>query len=216
MGRLVVPYVAADQNTAIEDISYMLDAMERHPIQAVPWPTFAYKPDATFAIAHHNDCIFLKYFIKEKSIRALHRKTNDPVFQDSCVEFFISFDNDQEYYNLEFNCIGTCLLGFGRGKTARALVGEEQIQKIRRHALIKSWNEDGSTLNSWELTMTIPLEVFAFHSIASLTGRSCKVNFFKCGDELPEPHFLAWKNIESSSPNFHLPEYFGTMMFICQ
>jgi hypothetical protein len=216
MGKIVVSYVEADLKTSIENISRLLNSVERHPIQAVPWPSYTYKPEVSFAIAHHENCIFLKYFIKEKSIRVLHRRTNDPVFQDSCVEFFISFDNNPEYYNLEFNCIGTCLLGYGKGKTARALVSEEYIQKIRRHAVIKSWNEDGVTLNTWELTLAIPLEVFTFHSLSSLSDRSCRVNFFKCGDELPEPHFLAWKNIESASPNFHLPEYFGTMMFICQ
>ena len=216
MGKLVVPYVEVSRESSIEKISGLLDMMDRHAIQAVPWPSFNYKPEVSFAIAHHDDCILLKYFIREKSIRALHRKTNDPVFQDSCVEFFISFGEDSEYYNLEFNCIGTCLLGFGKGRTARQLIPENHIQKIRRHAVIKSWNEEGTTQNSWELTMVIPMQVFIYHSLTSLRDQQCRVNFFKCGDELPEPHFLAWKNVESASPNFHLPEYFGTMMFICQ
>jgi len=216
MGKLVVPYLEASKETSIEKISGLLDQLERHAIQAVPWPSFNYKPEVNFAIAHQDDCIFLKYFIREKSIRALHRKTNDPVFQDSCVEFFISFDHDAEYYNLEFNCIGTCLLGFGRGKSARHLIPERYIKKIRRHAVIKSWSEEGKTQNTWELTAIIPVEVFVHHGFTSLNHRQCRVNFFKCGDELPEPHFLAWKNVESASPNFHLPEYFGTMMFICQ
>jgi len=216
MGKLGVQYVEFSRESSIENISSLLNAMDRHPIQAMPWPSFSYKPDVGFAIAHNDNCIFLKYFISEKSIRALHRKTNDPVFQDSCVEFFISFDDDKEYYNLEFNCIGTCLLGFGKGRTARQLIGEEHIQKIKRHAVIESWNQEGATLNNWELTMIIPLEVFIYHSISSLGDRQCRVNFFKCGDELPEPHFLAWKHVESASPNFHLPEYFGTMQFICQ
>ena len=215
MGKLVVPFVTTAKTPSIEEISALLDLQERHHIQVTPWPSFSYKPEASFAIAHQDNCIYLKYFIREKSIRALHRKANDPVFQDSCVEFFISFDQDAEYYNIEFNCIGTCLLGFGRGRSARQLIPEEYIQKINRHAVIKSWNEDGITQNAWELTLIIPLDVFIFHSISSLKDRQCRVNFFKCGDELPEPHFLAWKNIKSVTPNFHLPEFFGTMQFIC-
>lgn len=66
----------------------------------------------------------------------------------------------------------------------------------------------------WELTLMIPLEVFSYHQINSLKGRQSKVNFFKCGDELPEPHFLAWRNIIAASPDFHLPDFFGTMHFV--
>jgi len=30
---------------------------------------------------------------------------------------------------------------------------------------------------------------------------------------LDEPHYLAWSNIIAPEPNFHLPQYFGTLYF---
>ncbi|MGH2565575.1 MAG: carbohydrate-binding family 9-like protein, partial [Ginsengibacter sp.] len=41
----------------------------------------------------------------------------------------------------------------------------------------------------------------------------CKVNFYKCGDKLPKPHFLTWNTVETEDPDFHAPEYFGSMEF---
>jgi hypothetical protein len=213
MNKLVVPYLPGVEKVSIEEISSVMDRKQRHSISISPWPEYPYKPEVSFAIAHKDDCIFIKFYIQEKFIRALNRRSNDPVFQDSCVEFFIAFDEGDGYYNLEFNCIGTCLLGFGKGAKPRSLIPEEYIQSIKRQALIRCWNEGGAMQNTWELTLAIPLKVFIYHSITSLKDRKCRVNFFKCGDELPEPHFLAWQRIESELPNFHLPEFFGTAQF---
>lgn len=135
-----------------------------------------------------------------------------PVFSYKPEALFAIAYNDD--YNFEFNCIGTCLLGFGTGKSGRTLLPEQLIRKIKHLALIKSSNDSGIFMADWELTLMIPLEVFSYHQINSLKGRQSKVNFFKCGDDLPEPHFLAWRNIIAASPDFHLPEFFGTMHFV--
>jgi hypothetical protein len=65
----------------------------------------------------------------------------------------------------------------------------------------------------WELSVAIPSNVFIHHLIPSLSGQKGRVNFHKCGDQLPVPHFLAWNNIQSAEPNFHLPEFFGEIYF---
>jgi hypothetical protein len=36
-------------------------------------------------------------------------------------------------------------------------------------------------------------------------------NFYKCGDETPEPHFLSWNPIDLPKPNFHVPQFFGQL-----
>ena len=51
-------------------------------------------------------------------------------------------------------------------------------------------------------------------SIESLKGVCATANFYKCGDDLPEPHFVSWNKIEAPTPNFHLPKYFGEIEFI--
>jgi hypothetical protein len=173
-----------------------------------PWTAYPYKPEVQFVIAYSGDCIFLKYFVDEESIRAAAGNINGAVWEDACVEFFVSFD-DKGYYNLEFNCIGTALAGFGKEKGSRVRIEERIIRKIKYGSKIS--NTDGNI--HWELTVAIPLEVFAHHNLSSLKGRQCKANFYKCGDALPQPHFVAWSNIDAPQPNFHLPQFFGTVLF---
>ncbi|HEX9250722.1 MAG TPA: carbohydrate-binding family 9-like protein, partial [Ignavibacteriaceae bacterium] len=38
-------------------------------------------------------------------------------------------------------------------------------------------------------------------------------NFYKCGDETEFKHYGMWSLIENSTPDFHLPEYFGKIIF---
>jgi hypothetical protein len=215
MEKLRVPNLSCNaKEVALQEISAALDKTERHAIERIPWPVFSYKPQVSFSIAYAEKAILLKYFVQENAIRALCQTDNSPVHQDSCVEFFIAFDNDEEYYNLEFNCTGACLFGFGKSKTGRQLIDEQVVNKIRRLCVIESYRDGQRNLFDWELTIVIPLEVFVYNKITHLKDRQCKVNFFKCGDKLPEPHFLAWEHVKAASPDFHLPEFFGTMHFI--
>jgi hypothetical protein len=200
------------RDSELQEISSILDQMECHVIERMPWELFPYKPQVSFSIAYTDDCILLKYYVQEKTIRVVHTQDNAPVHEDSCVEFFIAFNDDDEYYNLEFNCGGACLFGLGKSISKRQLIGQEVINKIRRQSVIQRV-VDGENRINWELTLVIPLEIFIYHPISHLKGRQCRVNFYKCGDLLPEPHFLAWKNIDAASPNFHLPEFFGLMYF---
>ena len=37
-------------------------------------------------------------------------------------------------------------------------------------------------------------------------------NFYKCGNLTTNKHYLAWNHVDSETPNFHVPESFGTLM----
>ncbi len=208
MEKLKIAFMQIDLSGSIENITIRLNTLAKYSLEWRPWPSYPYKPEVQFAIAHSNDCIFLKYFVTEKSVRGAVGKTNGEVWEDSCVEFFIAFD-DQCYYNLEFNCIGTALVAFGQEKTKRIILPADLVEKIKRQTVI-THNQKGV---HWELTLAIPLDIFVHHSFTSFKGKQCRINFYKCGDALPEPHFLSWTNIESETPNFHLPQFFGDAQF---
>lgn len=214
MKQLSIPFSSKiDRTTAIEIISEALDELDKNEINALPWPSYDYKPEVQFIVAHSNDCLFLKFYVKERAIRAVHRQTNDPVYKDSCVEFFVAFNGDEKYYNFEFNCAGTCHAGFGINRHGREYLTEAVIAKIKTLPVIKPANNKRGDI-SWQLTLQVPLEVFCKHELTQLTGLNAKMNFFKCGDDLPKPHFLSWNKIESEEPNFHLPEFFGPTEFV--
>jgi len=194
----------------MQEISSALDNIDKHPIEIAPWPEFAYLPKAEFAIAHNNDFIFLKYFVEEENVKATYYLPNDPVYKDSCVEFFIAFDNEEEYYNLEFNAIGTCKLNFGKNRNDRILISERLIRTIRFLASI----ENSDTKIKWELTLMISVSVFSQHSLTHLSGNTYFANFYKCGDDLPKPHFLCWNTVETPEPDFHIRRCFGKLQFL--
>jgi hypothetical protein len=214
MKKLSVTYINDFNKESVKELSCRMNTLERHTIGEILWQRPPHElPKASFAIAYNENCILLKYFVQEDSILVLHNKDNSPVHLDSCVEFFISFNDDTAYYNLEFNSVGACYFAFGDSKNDRVLIQEEDVSKIKRQATIDSYVDNGSSMINWELSIMIPLEVFAFHQLTSLSDVQCKANFYKCGDALPSPHFLAWQKLVSDTPNFHLPEFFGSLHF---
>ena len=196
---------------SVVGLSSLLNGFETQALIFTPWVEFPYKPEVSFSIAHSDDYVFLKYFVEENDIRAVNTQVNSSVCEDSCVEFFIHFNDGKGYYNFEFNCIGTQLAGFGKTKLERDLLPEALVASIKTESFISKVKMKEAIY--WELSVAIPLNVFVCHNFPALSGRQCSVNFYKCGDKLPEPHFVAWCDIQSAEPNFHLPEFFGEIYF---
>lgn len=210
MKHIQVPFVREiSYKDTIYTVSQHLDNLPRQILECVPWPTYPYKPHVEFSMAHSNSCIFLKFFITEKTIRAATAKINGAVWKDTCVEFFIAFDGEK-YYNLEFNCIGTISAAFGADREGRKQINDELLRKIKYGITIDN-QTDGNI--HWEITSCIPVQVFTHYEIQTLNRRQFKANFYKCGDELDEPHFISWTSMESPEPDFHLPVFFGLLSF---
>lgn len=197
-----------------EEISGMLDAQPYHAIDTINWKEFSHLPETTFSVAHSGTEIYLKFRVREKWFVAEKLNDNENVYEDSCVEFFVSPGSDGIYYNFEFNGIGTCLMGSGTGRTDSKRVDPALISKIRRlpsaGRMPVSQKEDYFT---WDLTVAIPVSVFFRHSIDRLGGRRFMANFYKCGDRTKVPHYVTWNPVNTGKPDFHRPEYFGELMF---
>lgn len=174
-----------------------------------------YKSDvrAGFNIQHDDNNIYLQFKVNEANTKAIYTNYNEAVWEDSCVEFFISFDGEN-YYNFEFNCIGTVLGGYGPEKQNRKPLNTELLKLIKTTpSLGRNKIEIINRPTEWMLDIIIPKEAFCFNEIQSLNGMKATGNFYKCGDEQVVVHFLSWSPIGSESPNFHLPEYFGAIEF---
>ncbi|QMU29348.1 carbohydrate-binding family 9-like protein [Adhaeribacter radiodurans] len=211
---LSVSYLPLDLNGAdIKAISQALDNLPRQKIAAQPWPEFTYQPEVNFSIAHNLTWIFLKYYVTEEFVRIDNFKLNDPVYQDSCVEFFISFNAEAAYYNLEFNALGICRAGYGPNRENRQLLKPEQLRSIQTATTLTRLDDSSEQNFYWQLTLAIPIKIFDQHQISSLQGMQARANFYKCGDNVPQPHFLSWSKIVAPQPNFHLPAFFGNLVF---
>jgi hypothetical protein len=210
MKKLIVPFLKIKPNSKLTGKNKAFEKIEATKIDIAAWEAnFPYKPEVSFKMAYTSQSLVIQYFVNEKTIRAVNNEPNGSVWEDSCVEFFVSWDNGASYYNLEFNCIGTGLIGFGYGRENRERIGADLIKSIQTDAHIVQ-KESGY---QWSMLLEIPLSVFKYHTITPLNGRTCRANFYKCGDKLAEPHFLSWSPITFHKPNFHLPEFFGELVF---
>ncbi|QGY42412.1 hypothetical protein GM418_01705 [Maribellus comscasis] len=182
-------------------------------ISTVNWEEFSYQPKVSFRIGHIQNEIWLKYYVVEKYILAKETRTNGDVYKDSCVEFFISADGEN-YYNFEFNCIGTIHLAFGAGRGNRKFVDPEIIKKIEITSSLGSQPfEEKTGKFEWEMMIRIPKECLAYSNINSLNGLKASANFYKCGEDTSEPHYVTWNPIKTKNPDYHRPEFFGEVFF---
>ena len=208
MNSLQVPKIHVP-SINLESLRFAFKELDWHGIDQAPWVAeYPYQPKVKFQIAYDNDHIFLHYHVDEEYVKATYVRANESVWEDSCVEFFISFDNRETYYNFEFNALGTGLIGYGPAvKSERQRLSEAQIDTVDAYIQLKKTNGK----KEWEIGLVIPKVLFGD---VEFEGKTFHANFYKCGDELPQPHFMAWNRIDLPSPNFHRPDFFGEINFI--
>jgi hypothetical protein len=214
MKGLPIPFLSEiNKDSDATMIRLQLEKVKEHSIDVESWPGYSNKPDVIFRIAYSSNCLFLQYKVTESETRVTFQQSNEPVYKDSCVEFFIAFGEEKAYYNFEFNLLGTCLASFGEGREDRKFQSAATIEKIRYYTFLTASNDAGVRLINWELILAIPNDVFSFHSFKTLRGRTGSANFYKCGDDLQSPHYLSWMPISSEKPDFHLRKFFGAVQF---
>jgi hypothetical protein len=177
-------------------------------IDKVNWPdAYPYKPEVFVAAALCEDALLLHYKVKEEKSAAVETKDNGRVWEDSCCEFFCSFD-EKGYYNIESNCIGRLKFAFGSDRDNRIDASKEILENIER------WASEGYEafserhLDSWEVALVIPFSSFFAHNIGISSFRNIRLNVYKCGDKLSTPHYLSLAPIRTTDPDFHRPEFF--------
>lgn len=186
------------------------------PVSIANWPDeYPYSPQVAFRMAWCTDGLTLHYRVNEQSVRARYADDNGNVWTDSCVECFVRNADDDTYYNIECNCIGTLLVGVGSSRHGRQRLSPEVLSKVLRWASLGIEPfEERCEPTSWEVALVIPSSLFDVHPIRLHTGATLRANFYKCGDELRVPHFLSWSPIEVVTPDFHRPEFFGQLQLV--
>ena len=212
MKELFIVQIKTDEKVSLAEADHLLETKTvTNPIDTINWVEFPYRPDLKFRIGHVKDEIWLKYYVTEKNILAMETRTNGDVYKDSTVEFFISVDG-KNYYNFEFSCIGTIHLAHGEGRNNRKMIDPEIVEKIEIESSLGNQPfEEKSGNFTWEMMIRIPVECFAFDKIKTVQGLKATANFYKCGDETSEPHFVTWNPIGTDNPDYHCPEYFGNI-----
>ena len=91
--------------------------------------------------------------------------------------------------------------------------GEEVLSQVERITSLGTEPfEERIGDNKWSLILGLPTAIMHQDKIDSWEGLKLKVNLYKCGDNLLQPHYLSWSPITLDKPNFHCPEFFGTLI----
>lgn len=212
MKRINVKFLPELDEMRIDEVgSYLSATTLWHSIKNNNWPEqFAYQPTVKFMIARSESAFYIHYKTEEKGVKAVYTNDQDPVWQDSCVEFFVGLPSEEGYANFEFNCIGTCLATrrTSRNENIRPLTASD-LETIERFPSLGNQPLNRDEKTNWELSVKIPFKVIGMTSQDKPS--QLRANFYKCGDETATPHYLSWSEIDTPKPDFHRPEFFGIL-----
>ena len=143
---------------------------------------------------------------KEEKIRKELTEKLDPIWEDSCLEFFIRPTEDMHYFNIEFNPNCALFLGYSMRKpNITRLILPNHMATFKP---VANLTQDG-----WEITYIVPFSLIQnfFPTFEPKSGTKFYGNCYKCGDKTEIPHFLMWNPLPLEA-SFHSPEYFGRLI----
>lgn len=148
----------------------------------------------------------------EDNLRCECTKRDDPVYTDSCLEFFIApVEGDARYMNFEVNPKGVYLSQIGEIRENRRFIKEfTDLEPIIKPMSVE---ENGKT--AWGYEIIIPCEFISeLYCIDFKIGEcTMKGNFYKCADGSVSPHYGAHFPVDSAALGFHNPNRFGEFIF---
>jgi hypothetical protein len=180
------------------------------------WTNNGYEPHVEARLCYSGRFLYVRFDVEEERVLARFTRFQDPVYKDSCVEFFVdAFPGLRRgYINFEANALGTFLVAFGPDRHRRTPLEKRDLRGFKSSSSIKVPMDGRVERGRWALAYRIPLGLFGkIYGRTVEPGQSASANFYKCGDETPLPHYGAWSPVGTPSPDFHRPEFFGTVVF---
>ena len=178
-------------------------------------------PEAALKLQYDATGIYGIFQVRDRYVRCVATKWNDPVCCDSCVEFFVQPAGGTGYNNFEINACGTMLAMHvdnsrrdQRGLAQARFLTEQEREGIRVfHTMPDSLPEELPGPVEYRVGFFLPFSLFrrTNHAPVPVKGTVWHANAYKCGDQTSHPHWLSWRPV--SRLNFHLPDCFGQLIF---
>ena len=178
--------------------------IKKAPIDKYVWGG-GYRPGAYAQLVFIPETGFVaRITAYETEPKAVYKNNMDPVYKDSCVEFFADY-KDGGYINCEVNANGAILSAFGKDRNKRT-----PLDKIAGgFPAVRVSRSD----NRWRAEITVSLDVIkaVYGDCGFSDGSVIYGNFYKCGDDCEIPHYGSFAPVGTEKPDFHRPEYFAKM-----
>ncbi len=204
MSALIIPYLKElNPNNPTFTVEQLMASGACININKINWKEFSHLLDVKVYLGYNDQQLWLNYQVNNEYVKAVYREDQDPVWQDSCVEFFVK--QGDIYRNFEFNALGVCLSAYGPDRQGRKSLDKDSLTRILRFPSLSNESlPKEEVLSNWTLTVAIPLDL-----IGLKPGSKFLANFYKCGDETAIVHYISWSEIGTGTPDFHQPAYFG-------
>lgn len=179
----------------------------------------AHMPVTEAKLRYDDQAIYVIFRVQDQYVRAVADSYQGPVYRDSCVEFFFTpgADITAGYFNLEMNCGGQALFMHQlKRETEVTPVSADHFSEVTvAHSLPEIIDPEISEPTTWTVEYRLPFNVLANYTSlkAPEAGTVWRANFYKCADATSAPHWLTWAKVDFPRPNFHLPEFFGALVF---
>lgn len=214
MKKIFVPQIIVAAESVAE-IEKAFSTLKGESVACCNWPEkYPYTPLVNVKLFHNKEKLFIKFDVTEKDIQAQVTEDQGRTWTDPCVEFFVSPQGNMDYYNFECTCTGKLLLAWHPAGEPKEPAPKSVIDSVVRHPSLGTENfplRKGE--HNWSVIEVVPATALFRSGVTSWEGKKMTANFYKCGDELPTPHFISWAPIEWEEPSFHRPEFFGELVF---
>ena len=164
-----------------------------------------YRPEAYAQLVFVPKTGFIcRLTVYESNPEAVYKNDMDPVYKDSCLEFFARYKKGG-YINCEVNSNGAILSAYGESRENRVRL-DKITGKFPTVTVKKSKDK-------WQAEITVGLDIIkAVYGAAVFKENSVIYgNFYKCGDDCEVKHYGSFAPVGTEKPDFHRPEYFAKM-----
>jgi len=176
-------------------------------------------PKVYAKVAYDDEAIYVIFKVEDQYVIARAKDYLGRVWEDSCVEFFFTPDEDsgKGYFNLEMNCGGTVYFQFQTSPGENVIqIARSDFDKITiAHSLPKIVNPEMTEPTTWYVEYRMPISILEnyINITRPAPGVKWRANLNKCADQCSHPHWLTWAKIDYPTPAFHKPFYFGVLTF---
>jgi len=154
-----------------------------------------------------DDGFYVHLSAYEKNPLTRYHALEDPVWNDSCLQFFVNFapDKSDQYLTFEMNAGGGVWTGVGSSIKGRSHFTELLASPAYTYEVCDEF---------WSATLPIPMKLIEaiYGKIDFKPGYAFRGDFHKCGFETDPPHYLSWSKIETEKPDFHQQKFFGDLV----
>ena len=186
----------------------MMEFLPSHDINVSPWKEqYPSEAEAKFKIAHDGNRICVLFECTTDEIRNMNTSDQSPVSDDSCVEVFLEPCAGDEYRNLEVNYCGAINASHRRSRKESTRMTPDELSRVWTFRRNAPTNTDNGKYR-WLQYICAPFDLIG---IEYYEGKQIRGNVYACAAKASKPYFLCWNPIDTQSPDYHRPEYFGTM-----